>query len=108
MSPKQGLVVVGAVLAATTRVQQHLLLWLTVCHSHLQHRVYQGLMHPVVHRPADDSARIEIEHNGQIQPALGSPHVGHVRDPVLVGAIRGELAIQVIWCNRQIMATARN
>jgi hypothetical protein len=55
-SPKQGLVVVGAVLAATIRVQPHLRLWLAACSSHLQRGLYQGLLHPVVYRPADDGA----------------------------------------------------
>ncbi|MCY1291426.1 hypothetical protein D9M69_400750 [compost metagenome] len=44
MAPKQGLVVVRAVLAATIRVQQHLFSRLSACHGHLQHGVYQGLL----------------------------------------------------------------
>ena len=106
MPPKQGLVVVRAVLAAAIRMQQHLRLWLSTGNGHFQRSVYQGLMHAVVHRPTDDGARIGIEHDGQIQPALGCPRVGHVRDPMPVGAIRGEPAIQVIRRNRQIVATA--
>ncbi len=62
----------------------------------------------MVHRPTEDSARIKIEHDGQIPPSLGRPHVGHVRAPVPIGAIRGELAIQMVRGNRQSMTTAGN
>ncbi len=56
MSPQQGLVIVRAVLAATIRVQQYLGLRLSASYGHLQRGVYQGLLHPMVHRPTDDSA----------------------------------------------------
>ena len=56
MSPKQGLVVVRTVLAATIRVQQHFFFRLSACNGHLQGSMYQGLLHPMVHRPTDDSA----------------------------------------------------
>lgn len=57
MSPKQGLVVVGAVLAATIRVQQDLFRRLSACNGYLQRSVYQRLLHAVVHSPADNSVR---------------------------------------------------
>lgn len=56
MAPKQGLVVIGAVLVAKIRMQQHLRLRLSACNGHLQRGVYKRLMHAVVHRPTDDSA----------------------------------------------------
>lgn len=74
MSSQQSLVVVRAVLAATIRIQQHLFLWLLACHSHLQRGVLQSLLHAAVHRPTNNGARIEIEHDGQIQLALSRPH----------------------------------
>lgn len=40
---------------------------------------------------ASDGASPNLEHDGQIQPGLGRPHVGHFRDPVPISAIRGEL-----------------
>ena len=107
-SPKQSLVVVRAVLAAMIRMQQHFFFRLSAYNGHLQSSVHQGLLYPVVHHPTDNSAWIGIERNGQIQQALGRPHVGHVRDLVPVGAIRGEMAIQVIRRNRQSMTTAGN
>lgn len=55
MSAKQGLVVERAVLAATIRVQQHFLFRLSACNGHLQSSV-QSLLHPVVHRPTENSA----------------------------------------------------
>lgn len=53
MSPRQGLVVVYAVLAATIRVQQHFFSWLSPWYSHLQRGMYQSLMHAAVHRSID-------------------------------------------------------
>lgn len=108
MSPKQGLVIVRAVLAATIRVQQHLFFRLPACKAISRTSMHQGLLHPMMHRPTEDSARIKIEHGGQIPPSLGRPHVGHVRAPVPIGAIRGELAIQMVRDNRQSMTTAGN
>ena len=55
MSPKQGLVVVRTVLAATIRVQQHFFFRLSTCNGHLQRGVYQSLLHAVVRRPGDQS-----------------------------------------------------
>lgn len=54
MLPKQGLVVVRAVMAATIRVQQHFFFRLSACNGH--NSMHQGLLHPMVHRPTDDSA----------------------------------------------------
>lgn len=104
--PPQCLVVIGAILAATIRVQQHLRLWLPACTGRLQRGMYQSLLHAVVHCPAENGARIEIEHDGQVKPALRSLHVGHVRNPVTIGAIRSELAIQVIRSNGEVVTTA--
>lgn len=56
MSPKQGLLVVRAVLAATIRVQQSLCFRLSACNGHLQRGMYQGLLHAVVHCPTDNGA----------------------------------------------------
>lgn len=104
--PKQSLIVVRVVLAATIRMQQYLRLWLSVCNGHLQRCMYQRLLHAVVHRPTDDGAQIDIEHNRQIQSALRNSHVGYFRNPVTIGTIRSELAILVIRSNGEVMTTA--
>lgn len=56
MSPKQGLVVVRTVLAATIRVQQHFFFRLSTGNGHFQSSMHQSLLHPMVHHPTDDSA----------------------------------------------------
>ena len=43
------------------------------------------------HRPAQHLAAEHVDHAGQLEPALHGRHVGHVRDPQLVGAGRHEL-----------------
>ena len=50
--------------------------------------------HSGLHRPADDSPRVQVEHRGDVQPAFRRPEVGEVGDPFLVRRVRLELAVQ--------------
>jgi len=47
-----------------------------------------------LHRPAHDPAGKQIQHDRHIQPTLGSPDVGKVGQPLLVRAIRFEIAVE--------------
>src|SRR5438309_1388479 len=48
------------------------------------------------HRPADHAPTPRIEHDGEIQEAGPGRHVGDVRDPQLIRARAGELAVDEI------------
>ena len=48
------------------------------------------------HRPADDAPAPRIEHDGEIEKAGPGRDVGDVGDPELVGAGRGEVALDEI------------
>jgi len=52
--------------------------------------------HGVAHRPADDAARVQVDHGRNIQPAFGGPDVGEVGHPFTVRRVGGELAIEHI------------
>ena len=49
----------------------------------------QGQLRPQVrlHGPPDDAARVQVEHDRQIQPALPRPDEGDVGGPTLVGRV---------------------
>src|SRR6202011_3702943 len=40
----------------------------------------------LAHRPAYDAAAPRIQHRRQIEPAFTRAHIGHVRDPELIGS----------------------
>jgi hypothetical protein len=46
--------------------------------------------------PADQPARVQIQHGGQVQEAVGDPQVGGVAAPALVWAGCGEVAAQQV------------
>lgn len=59
---------------------------LSQCHGHVQRSDRQIPFHAVTDGPTDDAAGIQIEDNGQIQPALTGPDIGYVASPFLIGA----------------------
>jgi hypothetical protein len=55
----------------------------------------------VGHGPADDLAAVNVEDNGQVQPALVDPDVRDVAEPELIRSRRGELPLdQVLGLDR--------
>jgi hypothetical protein len=54
----------------------------------------QRLGKPAPHRPGNSHARVEVQHHGQIQPALRRPDVGDVAGPHPIGLGHGELTIE--------------
>jgi hypothetical protein len=54
------------------------------------------------HGPADEAAGVEVEHDGQMEPALAGPHRGDVGYPALIGRLSGEVAPQAIGRGRQL------
>ena len=57
--------------------------------------------HPRLDRPADHFAIEQIDHDGQIQPALGRGDVRDVARPHAIRGIRRKLAIQHVGYHRQ-------
>jgi hypothetical protein len=62
--------------------------------------------HISLHRPADDTAREQVDHGRHVKPAFGRPDVSEVRDPLLVWAFSVKLAIQDIGRDRSGQAFA--
>jgi hypothetical protein len=48
------------------------------------------------HRPANDATRVEVHHNGQVEPAFGSSDVRDIGDPLRIGFVRSEVSSQVV------------
>ena len=48
------------------------------------------------HRPADDTPRKQIQHDGQVDPAFIGPDRGNIAGPLLIGTARGKILIQQI------------
>ena len=65
--------------------------------AHLQCPDCQITLHPVAHRPADDTPGIQVEDHGEIEPAFLCSDIADVARPFLVRAIRREVTIQQIW-----------
>jgi hypothetical protein len=63
-------------------------------HGHHQRIGHELRGHAVLHRPANDATRVQVQHRSGIQPALGRPDVGEVGHPLLVGRIGLELTVQ--------------
>ena len=90
-------------------VQQRI--WLAAppdCH---QQRVGDELRrHLRLHRPADDPAREQINHGGDVQPAFRRPHIGEVGDPFAVRLIGRELPVERVrrhGCGRPLSLVLR-
>ena len=50
--------------------------------------------HASAHGPADDAPGVEVEHDGQVQPALCRPDIADVGSPFLVGCLGGEVLVE--------------
>ena len=60
----------------------------------------QFLGHRIAHGPADDLAREQIEHQGQVQPALVGRDVGQISQPLLIRRRGLEIAFQYVRRHR--------
>ena len=62
--------------------------------------------HLSLHRPADHSAREQIDDCRHIAPAFGRPDAGEIGDPFLVRPLGHELAIEDVGCDSRGKAFA--
>ena len=70
---KQFAVLGGGVLGPAVRMMHHAVRRSSVCHGHGERRRGQRLRQAAPYPPGNDPTRVEIEHNRQIEPALGIP-----------------------------------
>jgi len=78
---EQLLVSRGGILTASIRVVQQPRRGFPVRQRHGEETLGEIYGHSVVHRPADHGARVQIEHHGQIEPAIHGRDVGDVPGP---------------------------
>ena len=74
--------------------------------------VLQSLEHALmaqrlIQSPPYYFARIQVEKDGQIQPAFSRPNIGNVTDPCLVGMSNLKIALQPVGSHRKGMVRVR-
>ena len=95
--PQQVAVVGGPVLAALIRVQEQLLRFhLPVAQGPVEGLDHQGGIHPLIQRPADDTAAEQIDPDGEVPPARCGADVGEVAGPAAVGGRGLEVLLQQV------------
>ena len=75
--------------------------------GHVERGKRQLVAEVVGHGPADDAAREQVEHHGQVQPALGGPDVGQVGQPDPVRRPGREVAPEQVRRHREGMRAVR-
>ena len=63
--------------------------------------------HASAHGPADDAPGVEVEHDGQVQPALCRPDIADVGSPFLVGCLGGEVLVEKVRCDGLVVLAVR-
>jgi len=63
-------------------------------HGHEERVQHEVLGHGGLGGPADNAARVQVHHDGKIEPAFPRAHVRDVSDPGLVRALDGKAALQ--------------
>jgi hypothetical protein len=104
------LIVVRTVLAAAVRVVNAALWGPAQGNSHVQGADRQVFLHPVADGPCcypkgfcvqntqgDHPTGMQVQDDGQIDPAFARPDIGDVADPFLVGLARSKIPLQEIW-----------
>jgi hypothetical protein len=86
----------GGVLAAAVTVMEETRTRLAMSKGLIQGLERQFLGETVADRPADDSARAQIQQNSQIQPALLRPDIGDVACPAAVWNGNLKLSLQLV------------
>jgi len=59
------------------------------------------------HRPADHSARVQVDDHREVHPALERPDVGDVANPDAIGLVDLELPIEHVGRDRQVVIGVR-
>ena len=96
MLGEKRLILIAGVLAALVGVMEELVGWAALKDRHFEGFLGQFIGHVLVHRPADQAAGEPIQHTGQIQCCLIGVNGGNVHQPLAVGRIRREIAVQQV------------
>ena len=70
---------------------------------HVQRPDRQISLDTIPDSPADDATRIQVEDDGQIQPALMRPDIADTARPFLVGLVSSNVAIQRVRRNAELV-----
>ena len=97
------LVVVRAILRPAIRVMNAACGWLPERDGHLQCPDPQVALHPITDSPADNAPGMQVQDNGQIQPTFSGPDIADVASPFLVWCVCGEVTIQQVWGNIELV-----
>ena len=73
------LVVITGILGATIGVMKHSPRRVSPLQGHARCIAYQGRREPLRHGPADNTTRVQVHDDCQVQPPLGAPGIGNVR-----------------------------
>ena len=90
------LVVMGTVLAAAIAVEDAAFGWRSESDGHFHGPDCKVTLHAIADSPTNDTPGMQIEDDGQIQPALAGPDIADVARPFLVRLICFEVAIQQV------------
>ena len=80
-------------------MDEHLVLRLPAPHRHEQCLQNNICRLTALHRPADDTARVKVDHDSQVGKAFVCPDVGDVRDPNPVRCLHIKLSVQRVIDN---------
>ncbi len=87
------------------RMNQHLVLRLSLPHSHQQSLQYDVIGLSTLHRPADDTARIEVGDNRKVSETFAGSNVSNVRHSGSVWSRHVELPVErIIYDDRRSTA----
>jgi len=75
------LVVVRTVLAAPVGMVDAALGWPAQGDGHVQRSDREGAFHSIADRPSDDTPRIKVQNNSQIEPTLTGPDITDINGP---------------------------
>ena len=91
---EQTLVARGRILTAAIRVVQERCRRCLVRQRHGEGPLGQIHGQQVAHRPVDHAARVQIEHDGEVEPTVRGPDEGDVSGPHSIRSLDRELAIE--------------
>jgi hypothetical protein len=83
--------------------------WLTQSQCHIQCADCQIPFHTITDSPANDTSRIQVHNDRQIQPAFAGPYIRDVASPFLIGPLGREILIQQVEGTiKGVVAVRRN
>ena len=107
MGLEEGLPVAAGELAALVRGQHQAGLRLATPNRRRQRLKNQVGLHVPLRSPADNLAREQVQNDRQVKPALVSPDIGDIGDPMRVRRRHRELPVEPVWRHRRRKPAAR-